>query len=81
VLVAVVSTGPECPHRGPDLSARTDNLGGWIADTVGPAAGPSRWILAGVGAGLVALLLAVGLVLAVLRQRRPARPSHRRQYV
>jgi len=79
VLVAVVSTGPGCPHRGPDLSARTDNLAGWIADTVGPAAGPSRWIPAGVGAGLVVLLLAVGLgvVLAVLRQRRPARHSPR----
>ena len=79
VLVAVVSTGPGCPHRGPDLSARTDNLAGWIADTVGPAAGPSRWIPAGVGAGLVVLLLAVGLgvVLVVLRQRRPARHSPR----
>ncbi len=34
VLVAVVSTGPGCPHPGPDFSARTDTLGGWIADTM-----------------------------------------------
>jgi secreted trypsin-like serine protease len=33
-LVAVVSTGPGCPHTGADLGARTDNLTGWITATM-----------------------------------------------
>jgi len=70
VLVAVVSGGPGCPHAGPDLSARTDNLGDWIAETVDPAAGPPGWMPAVIGAGLVLLLLTA--VLAVLSRRRPA---------
>lgn len=64
VLVAVVSGGPQCPHPGPDFSARTDNLGDWIAGTIDPGAGPARWVIAGV----VLLLLPVGV--AVLRRRR-----------
>ncbi len=32
-LVAVVSAGPGCPHTGPDLSARTDNISDWITAT------------------------------------------------
>ncbi|WP_250035708.1 S1 family peptidase [Paractinoplanes maris] len=32
-LVAVVSGGPSCPHTGPDLSARTDNISDWITAT------------------------------------------------
>jgi secreted trypsin-like serine protease len=70
VLVAVVSGGPGCPHRGPDLSARTDNLGDWIAGTIEPGADPARWMPAGIGAGLVILLLPVAL--AALRYRRTA---------
>ncbi|WP_305783224.1 S1 family peptidase [Symbioplanes lichenis] len=34
VLVAVVSTGPRCPHEGPDLSARVDVLHDWITGTM-----------------------------------------------
>jgi secreted trypsin-like serine protease len=32
-LAAVVSTGPGCPHPGPDFSARIDNLSDWITST------------------------------------------------
>ncbi|WP_254909976.1 trypsin-like serine protease [Micromonospora sp. NBS 11-29] len=72
VLVAVVSTGPGCPHPGPDFSARADILGDWIADTIDPADGPARWIPAvGVGVALVLLPLA----LAALRRRRAQRPG------
>ncbi|WP_433381186.1 S1 family peptidase [Actinoplanes sp. CA-142083] len=40
-LRAVVSTGPGCPHPGADFAARTDLLGGWIAETTRPEpAGP-----------------------------------------
>nr|WP_296069621.1 trypsin-like serine protease [uncultured Actinoplanes sp.] len=61
-LVAVVSTGPACPHEGADVSARTDQLAGWIAATAGP--GRSSSLLAGglVLAGVAGLLaLAYGL--------------------
>jgi secreted trypsin-like serine protease len=59
-LVAVVSRGPACPHAGPDLSARVDNIAGWISETTGPRGGklagvPIRAIL------LVAVLLLGGL--------------------
>lgn len=80
VLVAVVSTGPGCPHPGPDFSARTDNLAGWIADTMDePGAGPLGGL---VGRGSIGLAAAAAaallLVLAVLlgnahRNRRPVR--------
>ncbi|RKN47608.1 S1 family peptidase [Micromonospora endolithica] len=73
VLVAVVSTGPGCPHPGPDFSARTDILGDWIADTIEPADGPARWIPAGFGASGVLVLVSVAL--ATLRRRRAAAPG------
>jgi hypothetical protein len=70
VLVAVVSTGPGCPHEGPDLSARTDHLGDWIADTIdadsGAGAGSAWWTAAAIVAGVAVLLLT-----AVRRARRP----------
>ena len=72
VLVAVVSGGPRCPHRGPDISARTDNLGDWIAGTIDRPAGPAGWVPAGIGAGLALLLLPVAL--AVLRRHRTVEP-------
>ncbi len=74
VLVAVVSDGPQCPHPGPDFSARTDNLAGWIAGTIESATGPARWMPAAIGAGAVLLLLPVAV--AVLRRRRTAVPAH-----
>lgn len=70
VLVAVVSTGPRCPHAGPDLSARTDNLADWIAATTGGPGSPDRRLLGyGLG-GLAALVVVLVLVLVVRRHRR-----------
>jgi secreted trypsin-like serine protease len=66
VLAAVVSSGPGCPHTGPDLCARVDNLSDWIAGTIassphGPAYARDALLLtAGIG---VAALLVVGVVL------------------
>ena len=75
VLVAVVSSGPDCPHTGADLSARVDNLGAWIAGTT--TASPPRaptGLLPAAGAGVAALL-----VLAVVLRRGRERPAgHRR---
>jgi secreted trypsin-like serine protease len=71
-LVAVVSTGPGCPHPGPDYSARVDNLGGWIAATVdGRPSSGYVWT----GAGFAALLVAAG-VAGGLTIRRRARSEH-----
>ena len=56
-LVAVVSSGPGCPHPGPDFSARTDTLNTWIADTLSDR--PSRWPLVAAGAGLAGLIAAL----------------------
>jgi len=69
VLVAVVSGGPRCPHRGPDLSARTDNLAGWITATTDEP-GPARRLIS---YGLIgfALLLPV-LVVGWRRRGAPA---------
>ncbi|MCZ7436669.1 trypsin-like serine protease [Micromonospora sp. WMMC241] len=71
-LVAVVSTGPGCPHPGPDFSARTDVLDDWIAASIDSTGGPARWIPAVVGGGVVFVLLSV--VLARLRCRRAPPP-------
>ncbi|MGK5683538.1 S1 family peptidase [Actinoplanes sp. URMC 104] len=65
-LAAVVSSGPACPHRGPDLSARTDNLTGWISDTIaspGRSYGP---------VGLAGLTVAAILLASVVAWRRRA---------
>jgi len=34
VLVSVVSNGPSCPHTAVESSARTDNIAGWIHDSI-----------------------------------------------
>ena len=34
VLVSVVSNGPSCPHTAVENSARTDNIAGWIRDSI-----------------------------------------------
>jgi secreted trypsin-like serine protease len=83
LLVAVVSSGPGCPHTGGDFSARTDNLSGWITDTIGgPYAGPPDRRLGGAGlAVLVAALLATSLAVLALRRGAPTaarRPRRRR---
>lgn len=38
VLVSVVSNGPSCPHTSVESSARTDNIAGWIRDSIRPDA-------------------------------------------
>ena len=83
VLVAVVSSGPGCPHTGGDFSARTDNLSGWINDTISERdAGPPDRRLDGAGlAVLVAALLAASLPVLALRRGAPTaarRPRCRR---
>ena len=61
VLAAVVSSGPGCPHTGPDLGARVDNLSDWIDGTIAsPSHGPT--VLLAAGTAMVALLVA-GVVL------------------
>jgi hypothetical protein len=68
-LRAVVSTGPECPHPGADFAARTDRLGGWIAEKTGshPADGYAGFLKA---AGVVVVL--AGVLVMALRRRSPA---------
>jgi secreted trypsin-like serine protease len=73
VLVGVVSTGPSCPHTGPDLSARTDNISDWITATT---AGKSSSFPVAVVAAAVALV-GVALTLGLLHRRRRSR---RRSY-
>jgi secreted trypsin-like serine protease len=77
VLVAVVSSGPGCPHTGDDFGARTDNLSGWINHTIGgPDAGTlDRRLGSADVAVLMAALLAASLAAWALRRlRTPASP-------
>jgi secreted trypsin-like serine protease len=61
VLAAVVSSGPGCPHTGPDLGARVDDLGDWIdGTTAAPPRGPALLLTAGIG---VVVVLVAGIVL------------------
>ncbi len=71
-LVSVVSSGPGCPHTGPDYSARTDTLTDWIAATTNSHPTPYR-------AYAIALALALAALLAIalwwrLHTRRPPNP-------
>ena len=34
LLVSVESTGPDCPHTGPETTARVDNIASWIKTVV-----------------------------------------------
>jgi secreted trypsin-like serine protease len=62
-LEAVVSTGPPCPHEGPDFAARTDQLTGWISKTTAdPPSSAPWWLVWPLGGGLLLVLLAVGLL-------------------
>ncbi|MEU4220033.1 trypsin-like serine protease [Actinoplanes sp. NPDC026623] len=72
-LVAVVSTGPGCPHPGADLGARTDTLRGWITATVNGRSDPLDGLSATLGGLLVLLLVAPPAAYAVLRRQRHAR--------
>jgi secreted trypsin-like serine protease len=68
-LVAVVSGGPSCPHTGPDYSARTDNINGWITATITAKPAPSLVVLVAVPA---AVILTVVIALLAIRRRRAA---------
>jgi hypothetical protein len=71
-LLAVVSTGPLCPHAGADSAARTDQLGGWISATMADPPSPVPWWLA-VPAGAGVLMLVAVVVVALRRSRRRGR--------
>jgi hypothetical protein len=84
VLVAVVSSGPGCPHTGDDFSARTDNVSAWINDTITErdADPPDRRLVGAGPAVLVAALLTASLALLALRRHVPTagrRPRWRRR--
>jgi hypothetical protein len=69
-LEAVVSTGPLCPHEGPDFAARTDQLTGWISATMAdPPSSTPWWLVGSLGGGLLVVALAVILL------RRGNRPG------
>jgi secreted trypsin-like serine protease len=81
-LVAVVSSGPGCPHTGDDFGARTDILSGWINDTINERdAGPPDRRLGGAGLPVLVALLAASLAVLALRRGAPMaarRPRWRR---
>ena len=77
VLVAVVSSGPGCPHAGPDFSARTDNLADWLTTTIDDDGGVfPQWAWPVAGAGLLAL---TGVLTVMLAARRRSRGAGRRR--
>ena len=63
-LVAVVSSGPGCPHSGADFSARADNLAAWVADTMAGTSDRDRIVL-----GAAALLVACFALAAITALR------------
>jgi secreted trypsin-like serine protease len=71
-LVAVVSTGPSCPHEGDDFSARTDNLHDWVTKTLNPGF-PVR-VVTVIVASLALLAGAAVITRWVLAGRRSPRP-------
>jgi len=73
VLVGVVSEGPECPHTGPDLSARTDNISDWITATIDDDSRFDVWRLAAIV--LTVLLFTAVIVVVVVNRRRSRRHS------
>jgi secreted trypsin-like serine protease len=62
-LVAVVSTGPECPHTGADLGARTDGLAAWITGTMDSGRNGGRFLLPAALVLVVAGALAVAVII------------------
>jgi secreted trypsin-like serine protease len=71
-LAAVVSSGPGCPHPGPDFSARTDGLHDWITGTMsGERTGFDTGTL------VLGVLASAGLALAVLTAARARRRAPR----
>ncbi|MCU7726852.1 S1 family peptidase [Actinoplanes sp. KI2] len=76
-LLAVVSTGPLCPHAGADFAARTDQLAGWISGTMtDPPSTVSWWLVGSLGAGALALVAVVVVALRRNRRRGPRGGAH-----
>ncbi|WP_232234626.1 trypsin-like serine protease [Actinoplanes sp. N902-109] len=72
VLVAVVSSGPSCPHEGGDFSARIDTVSGWITGTIAAGSGSGRGVprrLLPV-APVAAVLVVAGALLLIRRRNR-----------
>jgi len=77
-LVAVVSTGPGCPHPGSDIGARTDNLSDWISATIdgqGPGLLGRGLIRAGLAVGGLVLLVVLVVAVTAVRRNRAAAPA------
>lgn len=76
-LVAVVSTGPLCPHAGADFAARTDQLADWISATMAePPSGTSWWLAGSLGGGVLGLVVLAFAVLRRNRRRGPRGGAH-----
>ncbi|AGZ43963.1 S1 family peptidase [Actinoplanes friuliensis] len=67
-LVAVVSTGPGCPHPGSDFGARVDNLAAWIAATTD--ADGAGWLGSRTALGLGGFALLAALIVTITAVRR-----------
>ncbi|GIF20276.1 secreted trypsin-like serine protease [Actinoplanes tereljensis] len=87
VLVAVVSSGPSCPHRGGDDSARIDNISAWITAVTSADPSQDSWERLVPAVVLLLALLVAAVLVAVLvgrRRRRPplvaATPVRQREY-
>lgn len=80
VLVAVVSSGPTCPHEGPDLSARTDNLAAWITETINARPGLLSGLPVRIGGGLVLLFVLGAAVFLARSQRRTPEAADRSRH-
>jgi secreted trypsin-like serine protease len=74
-LVAVVSSGPTCPHEGADHAARVDNISPWITATIDDPSVPVRTTTA---LALAGVMVAVAVVFLLRRRVRtdsaPRRP-------
>jgi len=76
-LVAVVSTGPLCPHAGADFAARTDQLADWISATMAePPSGTSWWLAGSLGGGVLGLVVLAFAILRRNRRRGPRGGAH-----
>ncbi len=76
VLAAVVSSGPGCPHTGPDQSARVDNLSAWITGTTAARPRSKGFLVAG---GVAAFLGTAAGVVWWRRRRALRSGAERRQ--
>jgi hypothetical protein len=71
ILVAVVSSGPSCPHEGGDQSARVDTISDWLIATIttDPDRGNLGWLVPALLAAAAAAALAALAPLWAARRR------------